>query len=685
MSTFNRKIANLIRPSGDVKISHLDNIPTGLDSATSSNLISNNLVMDRFDSINALPITGLVRGKRAYIDTDSNNGLLYLSNGQGWYNISLTNTSPSLNFDSSLYTLDSENDSVLITFSDSDFDQVNLQDAVIRFKPANITDSAINSNIVGSNITLTVRDSASGAYSFQILGSISDGLSIGTDSATITLTLFTFTPDIYVLGSTGSTILNVDSDVEGGTFRLASGDTLQDSTGAITATVSSATFLDDTEQDRLYAGRNNGQSGVGLLAVDQGTVDSSHIGRILNWQLSRSDAASNFRTGNQYGGQILNHISQQNAQWSPNTTNLSSMYIHGAVGGSFYRSYAGVVCTQYTLQSSGGSTRKGTLPIHSTNQYETWSPYADGKKNGVDHKITMKVDGLTSGNQGVNYNWPIKNYTQNWTYRNVNVRSNNGTYIGAGTSMQTSMVLDGNQQSNFPVGGVVHIGEDATINSPSYQEVYEGKFFVIAMTCYFSQNINPGFNMSTAGSYGTVQKWSGATNNNYYFGVGAQSGQTGIILVGHQGYTQNSVWGNTLQTSTSANGMNQNIPMYVRSAFLCNEVYIISPDYPLYNSNHNFVTSGYGTDLRPTFSEWSSTNNASGNSYGNSTYPIYKQSSSAATKLEFVPSPAGDGTNVDFQGSSNLDVYLWKNQTKVVVDDNTGLTTVGRHLKYTDT
>ena len=249
--------------------------------------------------------------------------------------------------------------------------------------------------------------------------------------------------------------------------------------------------------------------------------------------------------------------------------------------------------------------------------------------------------------------------------------------------MQTSMVFDGNQTANFPVGGLVHIGESGSANAPTAQEVYEGKFFTIVMTCLFSTNQGSAFNMSTSYSGGTVSKWSGATSNSYYFGVRANSGQTGVILAGNMGYTQNTVYGSSLQTSTSANGMNQSVTMYVRAANLCNEVYIISPDYPLYNSSHNFTTSGYGTDLRPSYSEWSTTNNVSGASFGTSTYPIYKQTSSPYTLLELDPSPAGDGTNVNI-GTSVYGSYVWKNETSITVDDNTGLTTTGNFLKYTD-
>ena len=628
-----------------------------------------------YDSVGLLPASPN-DGDRAWV---TSNNRFYVADSS-WHNSLLINIPPTINianYDSVL--TDSQSLTMTIQVTDS-FENPDIISFNAVLSPPNITDSAVLTFSRDSSVIAIAMspDSTNDATSFTITFSANDQVNLSTSVKSFTIDKgFILDPLSQILSLSSSTIINVDSDVAGGTFQLTSGDTLSDSAASIEATVASATFLDNTQQSRTFAGNTSGiDVGAGKVAIPTGTIDSSYIGWIWSGTSSETTTASRFRTGHSSGGQIISHLSEQPATWAANsgTNNLSAMYIHGAAGGSFYRSYAGVVCTQYSLTTNGGATRKGTVPMsHSGNSRKTFSPYSDGKKSGSDHFITMKVDGLWSGNQGVNYNWPVPSWQSNWNYRNVTIRSNNTSSIGGGTSMQTSIVLDGNQSSNFQAGGVVHIGENSGYNQPTNQEVFEGKFFTIAAVCYFSNYGNSSaFNMTTSYGGGSVSMWSGA-NNSLYFGARANRYQTGIILVGNMGYTQSSMWGTTLQTSTSANGINQNVPMYTRNSNLCNQVYIISPDYPLFNSNHNFVTSGYGTDLRPSYSEWSSTSNASGYANGTSTYPIYTRSGDAYTQLELDPSPAGDGTQVDI-GTSVVGSYVWKNGTKITVDDNTGFT-----------
>jgi hypothetical protein len=634
-----------------------------------------------YDSVGLLPASPS-DGDRAWV---TSNNRFYVADSS-WHNSLLINIPPTINianYDSVL--TDSQSLTMTIQVTDS-FENPDIISFNAVLSPPNITDSAIATFSRDSSVIAIAMspDSTNDATSFTITFSANDQVNLSTSVKSFTIDKgFVLEPLSQIISLSGSTIINADSDLAGGTFSLGSGDTLSDSASSIEATVASATFLDNTQQSRTSAGNTTGVDvGAGKVAIPTGTIDSSYIGWIWSGTSSETTTASYFRTGNSSGGQTIAHLSEQPATWAANSgaNNLSAMRVHGAVGGSYYRSYSGVVCTQYTLTTNGGSTRKGTIPMyHSGNSFKTFSPYADGKKSGSDHFITMKVDGLTSGNQGANYNWPIPSWQSNWNYRNVTIRANNTSYFGGGTSMQTSFVLDGNQSSNFQAGGVLHIGENSGYNQPTNQEVYEGKFFTILAVCYFSNygNASP-FNMTTSYGGGTVSMWSGA-NNSLYFGVRANRYQTGIIISGNMGYNQNTMWGTTLQTSTYANGINQNIPMYTRNANLCNEVHIISPDYPLFNSNHNFVTSGYGTDLRPSYSEWSSTNNASGSANGAATYPIYTRSSDAYTQLELDPSPAGDGTEVDI-GTSVVGSYVWKNGTKITVDDNTGFT-AGKFLQ----
>ena len=194
MSTLNRKIADLIRPSGDIKLEYLDEIIVGQDSSDVTNTVRTNLKTSVYDSLGELPVTNLVQGDRALIQNDSNNGRFYLSNGSGWYNISMVNTNPSVSFDSDRYDLDSNNNSIQFTLNESDFDQVNLT-PTYSFYPPNWTDSSLSFTQTDSGgiiSTSGLGGGYTGSYSGKIFVTLSDGLAIATDSADVTLILQTF-------------------------------------------------------------------------------------------------------------------------------------------------------------------------------------------------------------------------------------------------------------------------------------------------------------------------------------------------------------------------------------------------------------------------------------------------------------------------------------------------------------
>ena len=189
--TLNRKIADLINAQGDVKEQKARAINAEqMDSAQATD-VTNDKRIAYYDSLNLLPIANLTNGDRAFVGTDSNNARLYISNGTGWYNTGMVNTSPVAIFDDSSYSIDSANDSLLITLGDSDFDQSNLKYS-FAFEPSNITDSAIDfvhDSARSPDITITAQDSATGVHDFKILGTVNDGNAQHTDSANVTLTL----------------------------------------------------------------------------------------------------------------------------------------------------------------------------------------------------------------------------------------------------------------------------------------------------------------------------------------------------------------------------------------------------------------------------------------------------------------------------------------------------------------
>jgi len=628
------------------------------------------VVYDTVDSLPASPNDG----DRAWV---TGNNRFYIADSS-WHNALLVNTPPTiniLNYDSALN--DSSSLTMTIQVTDS-FENLDIISFGATISPSNITDSAVLTFSRDSSvIALAINpDSAnSSATSFSITFSANDQINLATSIKSFTIDRgFVLEELSQILSLSGGTIINADSDLAGGVFQLTSGDTLSDSAASLEATVSSATFLDNTEQNRTFAGNTVGvDAGVGKVRVDTGYVDSSKIGWIWSGTSSNTTTATRFRTGNTAGGQIITHLSEQPATWIANDLGPTSMYIYGAVDGNFYRIYPGTVMTQYSLTTGGGSTRKGTFMTTSQNHpnYEDYSVYANGKDGGGNDDFTrIAADAFYSGVSGFTYNWPIPSFTANWTYRNVTWKECSAN-LATGTNQQSQFTINGNVASQFPVGGRIHIGEDATVNSPTAQEVYEGKHFVILAT-YVAQS-----NMSSTGFYiysstTGASIWSGQDYGNscYISATGARTNDTIVVVGGGMGYTQSTVWGSSVPIGNirSGTGFSTNIPVYVRAANLCNEVYILSEDYPRQGAAYNLEN----TDLRPSYSSWASTSNASGASFGTSPYPIYRASAGSSTQLELSPSPAG-GVDVDI-GTSVVGSYIWENGTKIVVDDNTGFT-----------
>jgi len=677
-----RDIANFL---GKTEAVNSTNKSLAFDSGTVSVLTtdaantiinSNSLVV--YDSVGLLPASP-TDGDRAWV---TSNNRFYVADSS-WHNSLLVNVPPTINianYDSA--PNDSASFNMTIQVTDS-FENPDIITFGATISPPNITDSAVLTFSRDSSvIALAINpDSAnSTARSFQITFTANDQVNLASSVKSFTIDRgFVLTPLSQILSLSSSTIINVDSDVAGGAFQLTSGDTLSDSAASLEATVASAKFLDNTEQSRTFAGNTSGVDvGAGKVAIPTGNIDSSYIGWIWSGTSSETTTATYFRTGNSSGGQIISHLSDQPSSWTANDLGPTSMYIYGAVDGNFYRIYPGTVMSQNSLTTGGGSTRKGTFMTTSINHpnYEDYSVYANGKDGGGNDDFTrIAADAYYSGVSGFTYNWPIPSFTANWTYRNVTWKECSGN-LATGTNQQSQFTINGNVASQFPVGGRIHIGEDSTVNSPTAQEVYEGKHFVILGT-YVAQ-----YNMSTTGfyiyynhpTYGTTtgaQIWSGAGNSLYVSATGARTNDTIVLIGGGMGYTQSQVWGSSVPTGNirSGTGFSTNIPVYVRAANLCNEVYILSEDYPRLGAAYNLEN----TDLRPSYSSWASTSNASGASFGTSPYPIYRVSTAASTHLELSPSPAGDGTQVDI-GTSVVGSYVWKNGTKITVDDNTGFT-----------
>lgn len=184
MTSKTRKLANLITNTGDVKLTHLDNVDAGLDSAQVSN-IAEASGLTVYATKENLPTTGLTEGDQAYV---SGNRRLYISNGSGWYNVALVNATPSLTIDpTGAITLSTEGTATTITLTATDSD--NAVDG-LTFSVESDGSFAGLGNISQDSSVFTItplgEDSAT-TTSSTLTFKASDGISFGSGSRTLSL------------------------------------------------------------------------------------------------------------------------------------------------------------------------------------------------------------------------------------------------------------------------------------------------------------------------------------------------------------------------------------------------------------------------------------------------------------------------------------------------------------------
>lgn len=195
--SINRILAELIQPDGDVKLQNLDEAPQPLDSSNIINIAQTaGAGVTFYDTLDSLPISGISSGDQAFVE---GNQRLYVSNGSGWYNVSLINLSPRFDSDiNSAFSIvdsatplvisnpasDSDNPDAIIvyggTMSDSGQYLVSLsRDSSIWTFTPRTADSVYN------NVTLgLLTDSNGGTFTYTFTAS--DNINQATKSITIT-------------------------------------------------------------------------------------------------------------------------------------------------------------------------------------------------------------------------------------------------------------------------------------------------------------------------------------------------------------------------------------------------------------------------------------------------------------------------------------------------------------------
>jgi hypothetical protein len=149
--------------------------------AVDGQIASAGVSANQYDSLAALPLTGIAAGTKAFVE-DSDR--LYISNGTGWYSITLTNASPSitsvLDSDGGItpFTLATDGSATVITVAATDSDGT----------PLTYNYSVSSGSLNGSTVTqdssvFTVTPHDSNATTFDLTFTATDGINTATSGA----------------------------------------------------------------------------------------------------------------------------------------------------------------------------------------------------------------------------------------------------------------------------------------------------------------------------------------------------------------------------------------------------------------------------------------------------------------------------------------------------------------------
>ena len=197
--SINRLLAELVEPDGDVKASALDNVPVTntVDSAAVVSIADNaGIGLSYLSTLDSLPTSGLSQGDQAFVEA---NKRLYVSNGNGWYNVSLINLTPQFDSDiNSAFSIidsqtplvisnpasDSDNPDAIITYGGTMSDSGQYLVALTRDSSV-WTFTPLSADSVYDNVTLgNIPDSNGGTFTYSFTAS--DNINQAVKTITIT-------------------------------------------------------------------------------------------------------------------------------------------------------------------------------------------------------------------------------------------------------------------------------------------------------------------------------------------------------------------------------------------------------------------------------------------------------------------------------------------------------------------
>jgi hypothetical protein len=176
--------------------------------ATLYTLVEDSQGVTSYANTSLLPLSGVSAGSMAFV---SGSNRLYISNGTGWYSISLVNTNPNItsvqdaSSGNSPFTLATDGTATVITITANDPEQVPLTYNYSVTSGSLTNGGGTTATVTQSDNVFTVTPSTTEAYAgtFELTFTASDGINTATNANSFTLSFIT-----YVTNSNYTTLLS---------------------------------------------------------------------------------------------------------------------------------------------------------------------------------------------------------------------------------------------------------------------------------------------------------------------------------------------------------------------------------------------------------------------------------------------------------------------------------------------
>jgi len=137
--------------------------------------------LDVYPTISELPLSGVSAGKQAFVESSN---ALYISNGSGWYSVTLVNTNPAITSvqdaqtNTTPFTLATDGTATVITITASD-----PEDVPLTYSYTVSSGSLNGSTVSQADNVFTVTPHASNDATFELTFTATDGINTATSGA----------------------------------------------------------------------------------------------------------------------------------------------------------------------------------------------------------------------------------------------------------------------------------------------------------------------------------------------------------------------------------------------------------------------------------------------------------------------------------------------------------------------